>query len=250
LSRELRTQEDLDKAREDYYKWDEYNKELLVRIVDSDRLAKGYTPLRLASLGSYSPNEMVEDLRETISDRVTRLESIGQKLELIPEAASAAAAAGSPAPEAAPPSNRVFVVHGHDEEAKQAVARYLDRLDLEPLVLHEQPNKGRTVIEKFEDYSDVGFAIVLLTPDDVAAPATTPGELKPRARQNVVLELGFFLGRLGRNKVCALHKHDIEIPSDLSGVLYVQMDDAGAWQLHLGREIKAAGLHMDLNLLI
>ena len=90
-------------------------------------------------------------------------------------------------------SKKVFIVHGHDEAAKESVARFLEKLKLEPIILHEQPNSGRTLIEKFEVYADVGFAVVLLTPDDVGSPASEAraGSMKHRARQNVILELGY-----------------------------------------------------------
>jgi predicted nucleotide-binding protein len=145
-------------------------------------------------------------------------------------------------------SRRVFVVHGHDEAAKEAVARFLAKLHLEPVILHEQPNQGRTIIEKFEENAAVDFAVILLTPDDSGHPSGSPEHSKSRARQNVVFELGYFVGRLGRTRVCALHKGSIEIPSDYGGVVYVPMDDAQGWHLLLAREIKAAGIEVDLNL--
>lgn len=141
----------------------------------------------------------------------------------------------------------MFVVHGHDDGAKETVARYLSKLDLEAVILHEQPNRGRTVIEKFEAHADVAFAVVLFTPDDVGHPAGRPEDAKPRARQNVVLELGFFMAALGREKVCVLYKSGVEVPSDYSGVLYHAMDEAGAWRFLLAREMQAAGLSVDLN---
>jgi len=147
----------------------------------------------------------------------------------------------------ADPNRRIFVVHGHDEAVKEAVARFLSKLDLEPIILHEQPNAGRTIIEKFEAYADVGFAVVLLTPDDLGAPANNPKNAQPRARQNVIFELGFFLGRLGRSHVCALYKGDLELLSDYQGVLYVPIDAAGGWRLALAREIKETGMDINLN---
>ena len=145
-------------------------------------------------------------------------------------------------------SRNVFLVHGHDDAMKESVARFLEKLDLRPIILHEQPNKGRTVIEKFEAHSDVGFAVVLLTPDDVGGLASSPDKLSRRARQNVILELGYFIGKLGRAKVCALYKEGVEIPSDIHGVLYVPYDAGNGWRLKLASEIKAAGLAVDLNL--
>jgi predicted nucleotide-binding protein len=144
-------------------------------------------------------------------------------------------------------SKRVFVVHGHDEAAKELVARFLGKLKLEPIILHEQPNSGRTIIEKFEAYADVGFAVVLLTPDDVGASAADPTALAKRARQNVVLELGYFVGRIGRNRVCALHKAGVEIPSDYHGVLFVELDGAGGWRTKLAQELVQAKLDIDIK---
>ena len=107
-------------------------------------------------------------------------------------------------------TNEVFVVHGTDNGAKETVARFLTKLGLEPVVLHEQPNQGRTIIEKFEEYAQVAFAVVLLTPDDIGGRHGQSDGLQHRARQNVILELGFFLGKLGRRGTCALLKEDVE----------------------------------------
>lgn len=143
---------------------------------------------------------------------------------------------------------KVFVVHGHNEALKVSTARLLEKLDLQPVILHEQPNKGRTVIEKFLDHSDVGFAVVLLTGDDQGGLLSEPHEgQRLRARQNVILELGYFIGRLGRKNVVAIYQQDVEIPSDYSGVLFIPHDESGVWQLHLAKEIKAAGIKVDMN---
>lgn len=119
---------------------------------------------------------------------------------------------------------------------------------MEPIILHEQPNKGRTIIEKFTDYADVFYAVVLLTADDVGGlQGTSPADLTPRARQNVIFELGYFLGRLGRDKVCALYENGLEILSDYNGVVYVTFDANDAWRLQLGKEMKAVGLPIEMN---
>jgi predicted nucleotide-binding protein len=141
----------------------------------------------------------------------------------------------------------VFLVHGHDEGVLQAVARFLEQLGLQAIVLREQPDSGRTIIEKFEHYADqVGFAVILLTPDDVAGKADAPGSAL-RARQNVIFELGFFAGKLGRGRACLLKKGDIEIPSDLYGVIYKEFDQGDGWKLQLVKELKAANLNFDAN---
>ena len=114
-------------------------------------------------------------------------------------------------------SNRVFIVHGRDSEIKDQVAEHLRSMNLDPIILNEQANQGLTVIEKFEKHADVAFAVVLMTPDDIGGPQSQGGNLGPRARQNVIFELGFFIGKLGRNRVCALTSGEVEIPSDYSG---------------------------------
>lgn len=140
-------------------------------------------------------------------------------------------------------SKNIFVVHGHDEAAKQEVARFLEKLSLTPIILHERPNKGRTIIEKFEQESaDANFAVVLLTPDDAY---TQDGKDAFRARQNVLLELGYFVGKLGRTNVCALKKGNIELPSDYDGVLWTAMESD--WKTELGKELQSAGYSIDWN---
>ena len=146
-----------------------------------------------------------------------------------------------------PSSNKVFVIHGRDEGAKQTVARFLERLSLKPVILHEQPNEGRTIIEKFEDHAHVGFAVVLLTPDDVGSLKEEKTNLKSRARQNVIFEFGYFIGKLDRKRVCALVKGDVEKPSDYDGVLYIPLDDSDGWKMRLIRELKTAGFEVDAN---
>ena len=142
------------------------------------------------------------------------------------------------------------MVHGRDDGTRNTVARFLETLGLEVVILQETPNEGKTIIEKFEDHSEVGFAIVLCTPDDIGALASDPDNRRVRPRQNVVLELGFFLGRLGRNRVCALLQGDMEMPSDYGGVLFVPLDNTEGWKLTLARELRAAGMAIDMNQIV
>lgn len=159
--------------------------------------------------------------------------------------------AGVPNGNSVPVSNRVFVVHGRDEAAKQMAARYLEGLGLEPVILQEQANEGRTIIEKFEDYAGtVGFAVIVGTPDDIGGLANEPDNLQPRMRQNVVFELGYFTHALGRKRVCVLLKGDVERPSDYDGVIYIALDEGEGWKLRLATEMKAAGLPVDMNRLL
>ena len=142
-------------------------------------------------------------------------------------------------------SRKIFIVHGHDDGARETVARFLERIGLEAVILHEQANQGRTIIEKVVANSDVGFAVVLLTPDDEGC--VRGGVPEPRARQNVLLELGYFIGRLGRDKVCALKRGTLEVPSDFAGVVWETMDSNGGWKQALARELEAAGHSVDWN---
>lgn len=250
LGLQIRNDAELEQARNEKRKWSDFNAEILRRIVDTDALVNDYYPGGgvISMGGRASLSVRAENLYSDIRQYISRLESIHDRLELIPESPDLVQSAQAQSILGyAEVSSRAFVVHGHDEEAKQSVARCLEKLDLEAVILHEQPNQGRTIIEKFEDYADVGFAVVLLTPDDVGASKSDQHDLRSRARQNVVFELGFFIGRLGRQRVCALHRGDVEIPSDFAGVLWVRMDPDGAWRFALGRELKAAGLDVDLN---
>lgn len=144
-------------------------------------------------------------------------------------------------------SNNVFIVHGHDEQAKESSARFVEKLGLNAVILHEQPNEGKTIIEKLEKHTDAAYAVILFTPDDVGSSSASPEDLQPRARQNVLVELGYMAAKLGRDRVCVLRKGNVEMPSDFLGVLYIDIDSAGAWRLELAKELKVAGLKVDLN---
>lgn len=147
-----------------------------------------------------------------------------------------------------PHNNSVFLVHGHDEGTKHNVARFLEKLGVEPVILQEQINKGMTIIEKFQEFAKrAGFAVVLMTPDDHGYPVTKEELKSYRARQNVILELGYFTALLGRDKTMVLVKGDIELPSDVIGVTYERIDNGEGWKMSLARELKAAGFNVSLD---
>jgi predicted nucleotide-binding protein len=149
------------------------------------------------------------------------------------------------------PKEYVFIVHGRDLAAKETVARVIERLGLAAIVFHEQPNEGKTIIEKLESLAAVSYAVVLMTADDIGALGTEPTQnLQARARQNVIFELGYLTARLGRSRICVLVTEGVEIPSDFSGVLYILMDEPGAWRFLLAREFRRAGLSVDINQLL
>ncbi len=247
LETHITNDQELEQARRAYYTWDEYNIALLRKLFNTVEISKEYQPL--FAIGGYSHfDAKVKDHFEDINYRLRKLESIRERLPLHNE------------PKYSPPqqivenkivtseeANTVFIVHGREESAKETIARFIEKLTLKTIILHEQANHGFTILEKLECYSTVAFAIVLLTPDDVGALSTASHTLSPRARQNVVFELGYFIGKLGRNKVCALYTEQVELPSDFSGMVYIPFDQNGAWKLLLAKEIKAAGLDVDLN---
>ena len=244
------SEEDLEKAKGEQRGWSDYNKDLLISLFDNEYMSDEYCQAAFGrartvymTRRSLPPlNLLIEQFKKDMGYHIPALESVLNRLKLISE------------PEGQLTSDQsmvlgdgIFIVHGHDDAAKLSVARFVEKLGLHEIILHEQPNKGRTIIEKFEDYSNVVFAIVLLTPDDIGYPQNKPEEEKPRARQNVIFELGFFVGKLGRNRVCALHKGDVEILSDFDGVLYVPMGSGNGWKLELAKEMKGAGIEFDLN---
>jgi len=145
--------------------------------------------------------------------------------------------------------NRVFIVHGHDELLKTQAARFVEKLGFDAVILHEQASRGKTIIEKIEAYTDVDFAIVLYTADDKGnkKPEADAGQLNERARQNVIFEHGYLIARLGRDKVVPLVSGCIELPSDISGIVYVSDKD---WQINIAKEMKGVGYLVDFNRLI
>ena len=234
-------------ALDDHTKWSDYNSLLLSITFSDDSLKSEYDSIWGAGMtittGRSDPYTMTIPI---INNQISTLESIANRLDLIPERKDKE----EPIKEGIIEDNKIFIVHGHDEGLKQTVARFLEKLEIEVIILHEQPNSGRTIIEKFEVFSDVGFAVILMTPDDVGAPASKRNKLQSRARQNVILELGYFVGKLGRQGVCPLYKSGVEIPSDYQGVIYTEIDDTGAWKTKLAQELVQAGFSIDLTALL
>lgn len=145
-------------------------------------------------------------------------------------------------------NNKVFIVYGHDIEAREQLELLLRRMKLEPVILQNLPIAGDTIIEKLEANIDVRYACVLLTPDDEGHPIDQPKEKKLRARQNVILELGMFLVRLGRKRVAILHKGSLELPSDISGLIYIRFNKrVDEVKERLGAELQEAGFPINIK---
>jgi predicted nucleotide-binding protein len=253
--REIRTPNELEAARSDLYTWDDYNAELLRRRFTTNELAEEYSFFGVAFVGGRpSFQEGVSELRSDIANKLRRLESVRERLPLFEEAATVrppgVVKQGAPDPEV---PGTIFVVHGQDHAAKLAVQGFIRQVtDLDPVVLHDQPNMGRTLIEKFEgEGARAAFAVVVLTADDEGRAVRTESDgLSKRGRQNVVFEFGYFVGALGRSQTAVLYEPGVELPSDLQGLVYIPLDAAGGWKLLLARELKAAGIDVDANALV
>ena len=194
------------------------------------------------TMGAKTPvQEVVQGLTR---GKEQAIELLNRAIEALEDKITDLGISQEPAVDSAQFSKDVFIVHGHDDPAKMEVAHLIERAGLNAVILHEKPNAGRTIIEKFEKHGgSAGFAVVLLTPDDVGGP--NRGDLRPRARQNVIGEMFWFAGKLGRGRICALKKGDLEIPTDFAGIVYTDMDDRGTWKAKLLQELETAGYEVD-----
>ena len=254
LNRRIDSEDELEIAGKEANNWSRYNIDLLIRLFDNLSLRDEYEDFHYAKLtfdevdsmsamgwGIPDLNGLISEYKSDMVGSIKSLEGIRDRLELFHE----------PEPLTRTFGEEIFIVHGHDETAKHEIARFVTALDLTATILAEQPSKGQTIIDKFEEHADeAGFAIVLLTADDVGAPKDSTNKLKPRARQNVILELGYFLRGLGRDRVRILYEQGVELPSDIYGIIYVQMDKRGAWKLELAQEMASVGMTVDMNKLL
>jgi predicted nucleotide-binding protein len=247
LGRRVTSETELKKLRAETRQWDAYNTELLRTLFATEQPGSEYAASHGFGVfgGPPSLQEEVESQERYIGECIERLQTILNCLDLYQEQQPQQRGVPAPGPPGA--RRKVFVVHGHNDGAKQAVARFLERFGLEIVILHEQANRGMTIIEKFEEHAvTVAFAVILLTADDLGT-AKEDQNPQPRARQNVIFEMGFFAAKLGRARVCALVEPNIESPSDYSGVVYIPLGPGEGWHLPLAKELKAAGLDVDLN---
>ena len=252
--RQVGTREALDEFSNSYDKWDRFNSELLRRIFTTDEAAKEYDywGVGIISLREPALGERIADVYKDIDKKTHRLDSIVERLELIPLSSQIAPTEPVRLSSILPKTKKVFVVHGHDEIAKTGLEVFLHEIGLEPIVLHRQADVGLTVIEKFEKHSDVGYAFILLTPDEVAylasdetkADAERKKEL--RARPNVIFEFGYFIGKLGRSKVCCLYTGAVSLPSDVNGMIYKRYDKSIEEVAYsVIKDLKASGYEVD-----
>ncbi|MVM37184.1 hypothetical protein GO730_05250 [Spirosoma sp. HMF3257] len=243
---------DLGTLEREFTKWDSFNSELLKTSFDNPnneyKSEYDINYFGYINLGPIDYQKEYKDLLNKIDNKNRKLEQLIEQTELL-QVSSQNNTIGIEASSKTGDMSKVFIVHGHDSLTKITVARTVEQLGLKAIILHEVANEGRTIIEKFESItSDIGFAIVILSGDDLGkAKGENESDYKPRARQNVIFELGYFIGRLGRSKVAPLYEEGVELPNDLSGILYTKIDSVGAWKYELGKELKNAGYKVDLN---
>jgi predicted nucleotide-binding protein len=249
--KDITTEELLINAEKKFDFWNAYNNELLKssfnNAVNEYRQAYNSSGQMIGvsdvmrGVNTKNPQYRLRILIETVDVKVTELESLLAKVNLIHSEVEQTITTTALQEATISEKDTVFIIHGHDDAMKKAVQLFLTRANLKDIVLHEQPDKNRTVIEKLiEEANSAAYVIALLSPDDIQEDGTV------RARQNVVLEIGYFIGRLGREKVRLLRKGEVVIPSDLQGILFENYDNEGAWRIKLLKEMQAAGLPIDL----
>ena len=239
----------------EFYKWDARNEEIFTRaFVDANNTdLDGYRQTGR----SYFLIDVVEEQKEIITKLVAYLQGFIDRIDLIPCNAEYAMTEKTKVEMSA---DKVFIVHGHGELAKITAARTLEQLGLKPIILHEQEDYGNTIIEKFEsNATDIRFAIVLLTADDMGISRkdieksnteNRDPKASKRARQNVVFEMGYFMGKLDRAHVFLLLEDGVEKPGDLDGIVYTPIDSEGMWKIKLAKRLKAVGYKVNTDAII
>lgn len=249
LENEVKTEQDFQDLKSQYSTWNDYNVEYLKRSFNKtineyrSHYDQAGIPFTFTNTVK-SPSQELKEFVEKIHNKIDNLQKLIIKADLIPSEISDQKQDHKTEFN----TSQVFIVHGHDELAKTEVARFVEKLGFEAIILHEQVSAGQTIIEKIESYSNVGFGLVLYTACDVGNTKSNKDNLNFRARQNVVFEHGFLIGKLGRKNVTALVKGTIETPNDISGVVYIPME--GEWKLSIAKEMKNSGYSIDFNLVL
>jgi len=253
----VRSDSDFREWRNRHRRWADLTERALRSIFTTDEAAQKFQSAGMIGAVGGAGWQTDLSLEHGSLDRaLNKLVSIKDQLEYIESEDAEPAQGNSERAREITASAQIFLVHGRNDDLKTRVARLLERTGKHAVtILHEQANQSRTIIEKFEDHAGrADYAVVLFSGDDVGhlAPSYVPENeaLRPeslRARQNVVLELGWFAGRLGRSRVTVLYEPDVEMPSDYVGVTYTELDEGGQWQFELLRELRSAGLTFDLN---
>lgn len=229
----------------DFNRWNNYNVEIYKTSfeVPNSTYRRDYEQ---SVCWTFWGGDIIKEYKDNIAKLINQMKSDIERVELIPCNPKPLINAQPTAVEVKD-MHKVFIVHGHDDAAINEVKLFLTKIGLTPIVLREQANGGKTIIEKIEQYTDVAFSIVLYTPCDEGK-AKTDVVYKDRARQNVVFEHGYLCAKLGRSNVCALVKGNVEIPGDMSGIVYIAMQKG--WEFEVAKELKNAHIEIDANRLL
>lgn len=236
----------------EFHKWTDYNCELLKQAFD---IANNEYQSRYVGCGQVMVMSANEDLikiyKEELRDKIDYLDSLHDKIDLLP-CSFVTSQDALKKRTVTKYSKKVFIVHGHDANLRSKVELFVREVGFEPIVLFKQPNMGETIIQKLQrEASDVVYSIILYTPCDLGKDKEKKDEcMQPIAIQNVVFEHGYMCALLGMKNVCALVDDNVEIPGDLSGVLFVTVDDEDMWRIRIAKEMKAAGLKINMDCLI
>lgn len=252
--------EEINNFKREYNKWSDYNSELLKQAFDypNNEYQREYdnAGARMIFTGD---EDVMEDYHDRINKKIAVLEILIEKLPLLPKAESSTSSQVDNT--ATIDMKKVFIVHGHNDALKIGVARTLEQMGLKAIILHEQEDYGNTIIEKFEtNASDIGFAIILLTADDMGVSKRDmereskekdyKADPKARARQNVVFEMGYFIGKLDRAHVFLLMESGVEKPGDLDGIIYTPVDSEGVWKFKLAKRLDAVGYSVNMKAIL
>ena len=243
--------EDINELNKAVHSWFEFNLEHLKRAfnVPYNEYRKKYNDAgELIGLmsgqgrGNRTPQQKLKNYIDKVKAKISVLENLHDQTDLLRSEVE------SNEDSIDRNNNQVFIVHGHDDSVKEEMASFIEALGFEPIILHKKASSGMTIIEKIDFYSNVGFGIVLYTPCDLGAKKGEENKLQARARQNVVFEHGYIIGKLKRENVCAVVKGNVEKPNDISGVVYVQMEND--WKLDIAKELQNSGYNVDFNRLL
>jgi predicted nucleotide-binding protein len=226
--------------------WRDFNRTWLEKYLGGTAVSEyEIASTHIIRVGADNPAMRGRALQNEVASEVSKLESIRERLPLWvpePEAGPLISPASGISPQAP-----IFIVHGSDTLRAESVAHTVSTATgRKTIILRDEPNLGRTLIEKFEEHAaEVSYAIIVLTPDD-RGNRVDETDSRPRGRQNVVFEMGYFFGLIRRRNVSVLLRPGVEKPSDMDGIVYITFDDDRAWKTELFRELKHAGFDIAL----
>ena len=242
----IHTKAEYEAAKRNYDSWNRYNIELLSCQFSTQAIAEEYDredkPIKTLAINE-TLRAKISYFYNGVDEKLNRINSIIDRLEIIPVLPQLASEKKSVLTR---DMTKILIAHGHLEVPKLHVARFIEKLGFEAIILHEQVSRNKTLIEMLEFYSNVGFGVAIYSPCDVGAQRGEEDQLMGRARQNVVFEHGYLIGKLGRENVLPLITGSVEIPSDVSGIVYTDMDKED-WRSILAKELNAAGYEFDMN---